>query len=105
MTAADILAILSGSAVGFILAVIGGGGSILATPALLYIVGVSNPHVAIGTSAIAVSANALANLIPHARQGNVKWRCAATFAASGVVGALAGATLGKLTDARVLLPL
>lgn len=105
MSAADALALLSGSAVGFVLAVIGGGGSILATPALLYVVGVSNPHIAIGTSALAVSVNAFANLIPHARRGNVKWRCGATFAASGVLGALAGATLGKHTDARILLPL
>ena len=59
---ADILAFLSGSAVGLVLALIGGGGSILATPALLYIVGVSNPHMAIGTSALAVSLNAFANL-------------------------------------------
>ena len=105
MTPSDILAILSGSAVGFILAVIGGGGSILATPALLYVVGVSNPHIAIGTSALAVSVNAFANLIPHARRGNVKWQCAATFAAAGVFGALIGSTLGKMADSRVLLPM
>jgi len=101
----DILAILSGGAVGLVLAVIGGGGSILATPALLYIVGVANPHVAIGTSAIAVSINAFANFINHARRGNVKWRCAAVFAASGVAGALGGAAVGKMTDAKILLPL
>ncbi|GAM97515.1 arginine/ornithine antiporter ArcD [alpha proteobacterium U9-1i] len=101
----DILSILSGAAVGLILALIGGGGSILATPALLYIVGVANPHVAIGTSALAVSVNAFANFINHARRGNVKWRCAAIFAGAGVVGAALGAALGKLTDARILLPL
>jgi uncharacterized membrane protein YfcA len=102
---ADILAVLSGSAVGLVLALIGGGGSILATPALLYVVGVANPHMAIGTSALAVSVNAFANLINHARRGNVKWKCAVLFAAAGVVGASAGAALGKLTDAAVLLPL
>lgn len=101
----DILSLLSGAAVGLVLALIGGGGSILATPALLYVVGVSNPHVAIGTSALAVSVNAFANLITHTRRGNVKWPCALTFAAAGVAGAFAGASLGKLTDARVLLPL
>lgn len=102
---ADILAIISGAAVGLVLALIGGGGSILATPALLYVVGVSNPHMAIGTSALAVSINAFANLIPHARRGNVKWRCAAVFAGSGVAGAALGASIGKLTDAKILLPL
>jgi uncharacterized protein len=101
----DILAILSGTLVGLILAIIGGGGSILATPLLLYVVGASSPHAAIGTGALAVSLNAFLNLIPHARAGNVKWPCAATFAASGVVGAMIGAQLGKATDATVLLPL
>ena len=105
MTLPDFLAILSGSAVGLVLALIGGGGSILATPALLYVVGVANPHMAIGTSALAVSVNAFANLINHARRGNVKWRCAIVFAVAGVVGAAVGAAVGKMTDAQVLLPL
>lgn len=105
MSAPDILALASGVLVGLVLALIGGGGSILATPALLYVVGVSNPHVAIGTSALAVSVNAFANLIPHARAGNVKWPCASAFAVAGVIGAAVGAYFGKLTDARVLLPL
>jgi hypothetical protein len=105
MNAADLLAVLSGAAVGLILALIGGGGSILATPALLYIVGVANPHIAIGTSALAVSVNAFANFINHWRRGNVKWNCAAVFAVSGIVGAALGAEIGKLTDARILLPL
>ncbi len=105
MTLPDILAILSGAAVGLVLAVIGGGGSILATPALLYVVGVTNPHIAIGTSAIAVSINAFANFINHARRGNVRWRCAMVFAASGIVGAAVGAAIGKITDAKILLPL
>jgi uncharacterized membrane protein YfcA len=101
----DILAVLSGGAVGLVLALIGGGGSILATPALLYVVGVANPHVAIGTSALAVSVNAFANFLNHLRRGNVKWRCAVVFAASGVIGAGLGAALGKATDAQILLPL
>lgn len=101
----DLLAIASGGLVGLILAIIGGGGSILATPLLLYVVGTSSPHAAIGTGALAVSLNAFLNLIPHARAGNVKWPCAAVFAASGVAGAIIGAQLGKATDASVLLPL
>lgn len=99
----DLLAALSGSAVGFTLALVGGGGSILAVPLLLYVVGVSNPHVAIGTSALAVSVNAFANLIGHARIGNVKWPCAVVFGVAGVAGAYAGSTLGKLVDGRALL--
>lgn len=93
----------SGALVGFILGLIGGGGSILATPLLLYVVGVSQPHVAIGTGALAVSANAFANFISHARRGNVLWRCAAVFAVIGTLGALAGSTLGKSLRGELLL--
>ena len=65
----QLLAILCGSLVGASLALIGGGGSILALPLLLYVVGLRDPHLAIGTSALVVSINAFANLIPHARAG------------------------------------
>lgn len=100
-----LLAILCGSAVGFSLALIGGGGSILATPLLLYVVGLRDPHLAIGTSALAVAANAFANLLPHARAGHVRWRAAFTFAATGVVGAFLGSSLGKHIDGHHLLVL
>lgn len=98
-----VAAIASGSLVGFSLGLIGGGGSILATPLLLYVVGVADPHVAIGTSALAVSMNAFANLFSHARIGNVRWRCAAIFAAMGTIGALGGSTLGKQVQGDRLL--
>ena len=94
---------LSGGAVGFSLGLIGGGGSILAVPLLLYVVDITDPHVAIGTSALAVAANAFANLLSHWRAGNVKWSCAATFAVAGVLGAAIGSTLGKLVDGQQLL--
>lgn len=105
MTLPDLLAVLSGAVVGLVLALIGGGGSILATPLLLYVVGVSNPHMAIGTSALAVSVNAFANFVNHARRGHVRWRCAIVFALAGVTGAAIGASVGKQTDSHVLLPL
>jgi uncharacterized membrane protein YfcA len=100
-----VLAILSGAAVGFSLGLIGGGGSILAVPLLLYVVGISDPHVAIGTSALAVAVNAFANLAQHARAGTVKWGCAGVFAASGVVGAYLGSSLGKAVAGDKLLVL
>jgi uncharacterized protein len=93
----------SGALVGLTLGLVGGGGSILATPLMVYVVGVRDPHLAIGTSAFAVAANAFVNLLNHARSGRVKWRCAGLFAAAGVVGALAGSTVGKLIDGRRLL--
>jgi uncharacterized membrane protein YfcA len=99
----SLLTVLCGSLVGFSLGLIGGGGSILAVPLLIYVVGVRNPHVAIGTSALAVGVNALANLFGHWRRGNVKWPCAAAFASAGVLGAFAGSSLGKLVDGQKLL--
>jgi hypothetical protein len=106
MLVQDLLAVLCGALVGLSLGMIGGGGSVLATPLLLYVVGVRDPHVAIGTSATAVALNAFANLAQHAaRSGTVKWPCALTFAASGVAGALLGSTAGKLVDGQKLLAL
>ncbi|PDT02832.1 sulfite exporter TauE/SafE family protein [Rhizobium chutanense] len=88
----------SGGLVGFMLGLLGGGGSILATPLLLYVVGVAQPHVAIGTGALAVSVNAFANFASHAIKGHVWWRCAVVFSSLGIVGALAGSSLGKAMD-------
>jgi uncharacterized membrane protein YfcA len=95
----------SGVLVGFTLGLVGGGGSILAVPLMVYVVGVSSPHVAIGTSALAVAVNAVGNLISHARHKTVKWRCAGIFAASGVAGAYVGSSLGKVLDGQKLLAL
>ena len=94
----SLLTVLCGSVVGFSLGLIGGGGSILAVPLLLYVVGLRDPHIAIGTSALAVGINALVNFVGHWRRGNVKWPCAAAFAATGVLGAAVGSTLGKALD-------
>ena len=98
-----ILTAFSGSLVGFALGLLGGGGSILAVPLLLYVAGMRSVHLAIGTSALAVSANAFTNLIAHSRAGNVKWPCAVVFALAGMVGAAAGAALGKAIDGQKLL--
>lgn len=99
----DLLSVGSGGVVGFALGLLGGGGSILAVPLLVYVVGVRSPHVAIGTSALAVAANAFANLFAHSRAGNVKWPCAVVFALSGIAGAAAGAQLGRMVDGQKLL--
>jgi uncharacterized membrane protein YfcA len=100
-----LIAIASGGLVGFTLGLIGGGGSVLAVPLLVYVVGVPSPHVAIGTSAIAVAASAAVNLAGHTRMRTVKWRCALVFAAFGIIGAATGAHLGKMVDGHRLLML
>ena len=98
-----ILGALSGSLVGLSLGLFGGGGSILAVPLMVYLVGVPSPHMAIGTSAFAVAANAAGNLVTHARLGNVKWRCALMFSGAGILGAVLGSTIGKAVDGQQLL--
>ena len=100
-----VLALASGGLIGLVLGLVGGGGSILAVPLLVYVVGVGSPHAAIGTAGVAVTANALASLIGHARAGRVKWRCASVFAVAGIVGAAMGAELGKSVDGKRLLAL
>jgi uncharacterized membrane protein YfcA len=95
--------LLSGAAVGLLLAVFGGGGSVLAAPLLLYAVGVRDAHVAIGTSSAAVAANAALNLLGHWRGGRVKWPCATVFAIAGLIGALVGSTLAKMINGQHLL--
>ena len=97
-----VAALLSGSLVGFVLGLIGGGGSILATPLLLYAVALS-PHRAIGTGALAVSANAFVCLGFHARARHVRWTEAVLFAAVGTAGAATGSLIGKQVDGRHLL--
>ena len=90
-----LLGALSGLLVGFTLG--------LAVPLLVYLVGVPQPHVAIGTAALAVAANAAIGLANHARAGNVRWPCGLTFAAAGVLGAFGGSVLGKAMNGQTLL--
>jgi len=102
---ASLLALGSGGLIGLILGLIGGGGSILAVPLLVYLVGESSPHVAIGTAALAVALNAAASLGLHARRAPIRWPCALVFSVAGVGGALVGAALGKMVDGQKLLAL
>jgi uncharacterized membrane protein YfcA len=99
----QVLVVISGLLVGLTLGLIGGGGSILAVPLLLYVVGYHNPHVVIGTTAVAVAVIAYLNLIPHWRAGNVRWKPALAFAFPGTIGAALGASLGKLVPGKQLL--
>ena len=97
------LGAISGGLVGLTLGLFGGGGSILAVPLMVYLVGVTDAHIAIGTSAVAVAANAATNLITHARRGNVRWRCALIYSAAGIAGAFLGSLAGKALDGGRLL--
>lgn len=99
----QVLVVISGLLVGFILGLIGGGGSILAVPLLLYFVGYHHPHIVIGTTAVAVALTAYANLFTHWRAGTVRWKPAILFAIPGVIGAAVGAQIGKVFPSTPLL--
>lgn len=103
MTLGSLAAIGSGAIIGLVLGLVGGGGSILAVPLLIYAVGIPSTHAAIGTAAVAVAFNAATGLVGHARAGIVKWPCATVFALAGVAGASVGAEMGKAVDSERLL--
>ncbi len=102
-----VLSIVSGVLVGFSLGLIGGGGSILAVPLLLYFVGLSSvpnaAHIALGTTALAVGINAYINSYMHLRKRNVAPRVGGLFAGVGLIGSLLGTYLGHITPGGKLL--
>jgi len=98
-----VLVLTTGGIIGLVLGLVGGGGSILAVPMLVYVVGTGSTQAAIGTAAVAVAVNAIIGLIGHARSGTIKWGCAAVFALAGMVGAAIGAEAGKAFDGQRLL--
>jgi uncharacterized membrane protein YfcA len=98
-----LLVVVSGVFVGFVLGLIGGGGSILAVPLLLYLVGYYDVHTVLGTTALSVALTAYLNIISHWRVGTVRWKPALAFAISGAVGAAIGSRLGTLFPGKSLL--
>lgn len=100
-----LLSLLSGVVVGFTLGMIGGGGSLLAVPLLIYVVGISNTHIAIGTSALAVAINSIVNMLYHKRKGHVNLKQGISFAIPGAIGTIIGTQLGLLTPSQSLLAL
>lgn len=90
--------------IGVALGLLGGGGSILTTPILIYALGVET-KAAIATSLLVVGITSLAAVIQHARAGNVVWRTGFIFGAAGMVGAYAGGFVAGWIPARVLMGL
>lgn len=88
--------------VGLSLGLLGGGGSILTVPILLYAARLE-PKVAIAMSLLVVGATSAAALIPHARAGYVRWRTGLTFGATAMVGAFAGGWVAQYIPAWILL--
>ena len=98
-----LLSVLSGIVVGVILSLTGGGGSILAIPLLVYVVGMKDPHSAIGTSALAVGITAFVSMLKHRSHGHVRFRTGIVFAIPGIAGTVAGSHMAFLTPPNYLL--
>nr|BFD88215.1 hypothetical protein StreXyl84_76160 [Streptomyces sp. Xyl84] len=91
-----VLALTAGAVVGLTLGALGGGGSVLAVPALIYLLGFT-PAAATTASLIIVAATSLSALYAHARTGSVRWRAGGLFAAAGLLpAAAAGAAAARL---------
>jgi hypothetical protein len=91
-----------GLVIGILLGLFGGGGSILAVPALVYGAGVPMAA-AIPTSLLVVGVSSATAALPRLRQGQVQWRLASVFGGAGALAALAGAAVGRLLNPRLLL--
>lgn len=87
--------------VGIVLGVVGGGGSIIAVPALVYGVGMS-PAEAIPTSLLVVGISSLAALLPRLR-GGINWPVVLMVGAAGIPAAWAGTAAGRLLDPNILM--
>ena len=91
-----------GFLIGVTLGALGGGGSILAVPALVYAAG-QDPKAATTTSLLVVGALAIGGLGAHWRAGRVRFRAGLIFGLVGVGGSLVGSALNRRVDPNVLL--
>lgn len=97
-----ILGIALSVLVGVSLGLLGGGGSILTVPILVYVLKLP-AHEAIAMSLLVVGTTSLAALVPHARAGRVRWRTGLIFGAAGMVGAYGAGRVAKFIPPAVLL--
>ena len=91
-----------GLLIGISLGALGGGGSILAVPALVYAAGQS-PKQATTTSLVLVALTALIGIAPHWRAGRVRFVAGTIFGLAGIGGSLLGSHWNKAADPDVLL--
>lgn len=90
--------------IGLLLGLLGGGGSILTVPMLVYVLHVE-PKLAIVTSFVVVGVSSLMALIPHARRGSVCWKSGVLFGLAGMAGAFGGGRLAGHFSGDVLMTL
>lgn len=97
-----LLAIPFGLAIGLAVGTLGGGGSVLAVPVLVYVLGQTVPE-ATTASLVVVAAGAVAGGITHARAGRVCWRHAGSFTAAAVPGIAVGTLAAEAVSGPLLL--
>ena len=100
--AGELLALPFGIAIGVLLGLVGGGGSILAVPVLVYVLG-QPVHAATTESLLVVGAAALVGAADHARVGNVRIKTALAFGLAGSAGAIGGSALNQLVGGTIIL--
>ncbi|MEW2015243.1 sulfite exporter TauE/SafE family protein [Rhodococcus sp. SBT000017] len=96
------LALGFGVVIGILLGLLGGGGSILAVPVLVFALGMS-PTEAVAVSLIVVGAASAVGVLPKLRARKVEWRLAGVFAATGIPATFAGSAVGRLLPDTALL--
>ncbi|MFI0907209.1 sulfite exporter TauE/SafE family protein [Streptomyces sioyaensis] len=97
-----VTALPCGLLIGLLLGALGGGGSVLAVPALVYLLGES-PHEATAGALIVVTAGAVTGLVCHARAGRVRWAAGTAFGALGTAGSYLGSRWSAALDPTVLM--
>ena len=102
MSSLFILGLILSAVIGLSLGLIGGGGSILTVPILVYLLGVG-PHEAVTMSLAVVGATSLFGSFLHYRKDNLDIRGGAVFGGAGIIGAFLGAPLTKLVSPELLL--
>jgi uncharacterized membrane protein YfcA len=96
------LVIILALTIGLLLGLLGGGGSILTIPVLVYLLNVA-PKTAIATSLLVVGLTSLVAMLGHARQGRVCLRTGLVFGVAGMLGAYGGGRLAAFIPGGVLL--
>jgi uncharacterized membrane protein YfcA len=94
--------IAAGMVVGLIMGLLGGGGTVVLLPVLVYGVGMST-HEAIATSLVVVGLGAGAATLEHGRAGRVRWRLGMGFGGAAMAGALPGGWAAQFFSAHALM--
>jgi uncharacterized protein len=97
-----VLSFILGNVIGFSLGLLGGGGSILTVPVLVYVIG-QDVHTATGTSLAIVGISAMIGAIAHARRGGVKVKSGLAFGLTSMIGAVPGVWGNRFLSGRLLL--